>query len=246
MGNIIETAAFSAVPKCSYDKNIEHLTFVERDDLNSSYITTHNIPIRHLHKSNDYKTLLMCHGNGADIGHFNLASLSEKFEVNICIFDYAGYGLHTCKTPSEEHCENDVIRVYEYLVFQKKINPNNIYIYGRSLGTYMACFLAHYTRNDVERPQKLILISPLMSAAKVVTDVWIPIDRFANYYLAPEIKCSTFIMHGNKDDVVPYSCGKNLSKMVPNLYKFYTLKNCDHNDIFTNKYYREINKFIKS
>ncbi len=243
---MIETYAFAAAPECSYNEKINHLTFANRDARYLSYFTSHSIPIRHKHVSDDYKTILMCHGNGADVGHFDLEMLSRTYGANICVFDYAGYGLHSCKESSEENCQNDVIAVYEYLVLQKKINPENIYIFGRSLGTYMACFLAHHTRNHKKSPQKLILVSPLMSGVGVVTDLWTPIDKFMNYALAPEIKCSTLILHGDKDEIVPYSCGHNLSKNFPNLYKFYTLKNCGHNDVSTYAYYDEINKFLKS
>jgi acetyl esterase/lipase len=245
MGAIIEKLAFVDVD-CTYDKNVKHLTFVNRKDMNLSSITKYKIPVRHLHVSDKYKTILMCHGNGEDIGNNDLEHMSNLFNANICVFDYAGYGLHTCKIPSEANCQKDVIAVYKYLINVKNINPNNICIYGRSLGSGVACFLAHYLKDFTEKPQQLILISPLMSAVKVVTDRWVPVDIFMNYALAPEINCSTLIMHGNRDEVVSYSCGRELSTNFPNLYKFYTLKNCGHNNINTRKYYREINKFLNS
>ena len=243
MGSAIEKFAFVDVA-CSYDHNVDHLTFVDREDWYLSSVNSHKIPVRHLHVSDKYKTLLICHGNAEDIGCYDLESMSKTFNANICIFDYSGYGLHTCKIASEANCQKDVITVYEYLIHDKKLNPNNICIYGRSLGTGVACFLAHYVKDQEKQPQKLILISPLMSAVKVVTDYWTPTDIFMNYALAPEIKCATLILHGNKDRVVPYSCGRNLASKFQNLYKFYTLKNCGHNDVHTNDYYREINEFL--
>lgn len=64
--------------------------------------------------------------------------------------------------------------------------------------------------------------------------------------LAPNIKSSVLIFHGNKDTVVPYICGQNLAKLFPNLYKFVTLDGCGHNDVFTDEYNIEMYKFINT
>lgn len=243
MGNLIEKVAFVNV-ECTYNENVKHLQFIEREEYCFSSVSQYKVPIRHLHVNDDYKTILMCHGNAEDIGYNNLETLSEQFNVNVCVFDYSGYGLHTCKISSEDNCKKDVIAVYDYLINTKNINPNKIVIYGRSLGTGLACFLAYYIRNDKDQPQKLILISPLMSAVKIVTNTWVPIDKFMNYKLAPKINCSTLILHGNKDKIVPYECGYELSTGFRNLYKFYTLDGSGHNNIDTHDYYKEINEFL--
>ena len=242
---MIEQFAFLKL-KCSYDENIEHLSFVNREEIHGSKTITHKIPIRHLHVNDNYKTILLCHGIASDIGEYDLKSKSEKFSANICVFDFAGYGLHSCKVSSEAHCQKDVIAVYEYLVNEKNINPNNICIFGRSLGSGIACFLAHHLKDEEKQPQKLILVSPLESAARVVLKNMVsPVDIFMNYVLAPEIKCSTLILHGDKDNIVPYACGQHLSTKFQNLHKFYTLCNCDHVNIYTSEYYSEINEFLQ-
>ena len=84
-----------------------------------------------------------------------------------------------------------------------------------------------------------------MSAARVFTDFWIPGDIFVNCKLAPEIICSTLILHGDYDQVVPYSCGKQLSQLFPNLYGMIILRGCGHNNIFVKPYYDGINKFLE-
>lgn len=244
MGNIIEKIAFVNVP-CSYDTNTDHLIFVPREELTFSMVQSYDIPVRHLHINDKYPTLLMSHGNSEDIGECDLKDLSEAFRANICVFDYAGYGLHTCRVSSESHCQKDIVAVYSYLINTKKINPEKIVIYGRSLGSGPACYLAHYVRNHHQRPQKLILVSPLSSAVSVVTDLWSPIDIFRNYQLAPQINCSTLILHGDNDKVVPHSCGLDLSTRFQNLYKFHTLVGGGHNNFVISEYCNEIYKFLK-
>lgn len=99
------------------------------------------------------------------------------------------------------------------------------------------------SRNEI--PMGLILISPLLSAVKTVTNFWIPGDMFKNYSLAPGITCSTLILHGDQDTIVPHECGKELSELFPKLHKFVTLEGCDHNNIWVIKYFTEIKEFIK-
>ena len=246
MGSFIEKIAFID-GICTYDKNIQNLIFVTRNDISLSKNLSFDIPVRHLHINEALPTILFCHGNGEDIGLYDLNNLSKIFKANICIFDYAGYGLHTQKISTENECQKDVIAVYDYLTLTKNIDPIKIIIYGRSLGSGIACYLAHHLRNNAYQPKKLILVSPLYSASHVITDIWVPFNIFMNYKLAPEIKCSTLILHGNNDQVVPFKSGYELSLCFPNLYEFVTLRDCDHNNIGNvSSYYEKINKFINA
>jgi len=139
--------------------------------------------------------------------------------------------------------QEDVTAVYAHLIENKNLLPENIIIYGRSLGSGLAIYLAHYL---CERSiaNRLILVSPLYSAANVITNLYVPGDIFKNYLLAPDINSRVLILHGNKDNVTPYICGVNLSLLFPNLYMFITLDNCGHNNISTPEYYEEIKNFI--
>jgi pimeloyl-ACP methyl ester carboxylesterase len=244
MGSIITSLAFPRIVS-SYDENIPFLDFVIREELSFSSITSHKIPIRYYQLGKEYPTILMCHGNAEDIGQIDPMMVAKQFNANICLFDYAGYGLHSCRQPSEYSCQKDVIAVYKHLVDIKNIPRETIVIYGRSLGTGIACYLAHYLCKK-QIYNRLILVSPLMSAASVTTNIWIPGDIFRNYALAPKIRSCTLILHGNCDQVVPYSCGQDLSKLFPNLYDMIVLEGCGHNDIFVPTYYESIDNFLKN
>ena len=240
MGNLISSIAFQPPPS-SYDNNISYLEFVTRKDVIYSYHNEYKIPIRYYVKNKNLPTMLICHGNAEDIGQTNPRTLSDQFVSNICLFDYAGYGLHSNRITSEYSCNEDALAVYTYLI--QKLLAENIVIYGRSLGSGVATHLSYYLcqRSIVNR---LILVSPLYSAANVITNLYVPGDIFKNYQLAPYIHSQVLILHGNKDNVVPYICGSNLSELFPNLYKFITLDECDHNDIATVEYYNQIKSFI--
>ncbi len=228
---ILEKLAFHP-PKHIYDGDINYLEFIIKSD-------QHRLPIRFYHENYKY-TMIMCHGNAEDISQSNPYQISKQFKVNICLFDYAGYGLHSEPTSSIESCQSDILAVYHHLITYKNIRPHNIIIYGRSLGTYLACYLS----NKIQQ-SKLVLISPMMSAIKLITNIWSPIDILTNYELAPNISCSTLIIHGDSDKIVSYVCGYELSKLFPNLYDFVLLSDIGHDDIiFDPLYTRSIYNFI--
>ncbi len=237
-GSIISRFAFIKMQP-TYDKNLRYLDFAERSDNLGTYCTVYKIPVVYYHVCDSYPTMIICHGNAVDIGRIDVLSIAALFKVNVCAFDYAGYGLHSCEYSSEYDCKKDVEAVYNHLTDKYNVNASNIIIYGRSLGTGVACHLA--TKIDA---MGLILISPLLSAAKVVTDWWIPGDIFENYKIAPQIKCPTLIIHGNRDEVIPYSCGQQLSKLFPNLYMFVTAYGAGHNNIVDDLHDRSVDDFL--
>lgn len=236
----------------SYNETLSDLLFVTRkddDDLCSIGIT-HRIPVRIYNRKENKPMMLMCHGNGEDIGAYNPINYANLYDVNVCVFDYPGYGMHSNNSASEEGCQQDALTVYHYLVNDLSIDPNKIIIYGRSLGTAIACYLTHYlcTNCDELPPLGLILVSPMMSVLRIVMDhllaFLIPGDMLMNYIYAPSITCPTLIVHGNKDTVVPYSCGQQLSTYFTNLDSFVTIEDCGHNDIYCDKFQLALRSFI--
>lgn len=240
---MITELAFPRVA-CSYDDSLPYLEFITR--LEHPNII-HRIPIRYYHWNDNQITMLICHGNGEDVGNGDIIDLANKFNINICMFDYVGYGLHSCENPSEGGCQQDVITVYKYLINEKGLRTENLIIYGHSLGTGIACYLAHYIciKENI-KPRGLILVSPLMSAIHTVIDASLPGDIFMNYSLAPKITCRTLILHGDKDTVVPHTCGYELSKLFPNLSNFITLYGCEHDIVRNQSYYDAIINFLQS
>jgi hypothetical protein len=132
------------------------------------------------------------------------------------------------------------------LVNRENIKPEDIIIYGRSLGSGPATYLAHKLRTIGKvAPKGLILVSPLSSALKIMLPCSILFsDMFKNYALAPYITCPSFVIHGNVNTFVPHKCRQEISNLLPNLCEFVTLSNVGHNDIFVNSYYDSVTSFI--
>mmetsp|Transcript_45766 Transcript_45766/g.73605 ORF Transcript_45766/g.73605 Transcript_45766/m.73605 type:complete len:390 (+) Transcript_45766:113-1282(+) len=102
-----------------------------------------------LHIDLGYKvTVLFLHGNAEDIGmvseYFN-TTFCKQLKVNGFLPEYPGYG-QSKGSPSESGLNQVAITSYKYLVSELNINPMDIVIYGRSLGTAPAIHLAALLR----------------------------------------------------------------------------------------------------
>jgi len=221
----------------NYDTNLKHLKYCHRNEYQIPFVYYTDLEYKY--------TLIIAHGNHEDISNYDVEYISKQYECNVCVFEYSGYGLHTCNESTEYNCNADIYQVYKYLTNELKVEPDKIILYGKSIGTGVVCDLACYLSLNKKPPAGLILISPLSSVVRVITNIWTPVDIFMNYKLAPKIDCYTLIFHGDMDDVVPYSCGVELSKLFPYLYNFVTLRGYGHNNISISTCTDQIKNFIR-
>lgn len=172
-------------------------------------------------------TLLMSHGNAEDLGdlHGWLEQLRHA-GFSIFAYDYQGYGASGGR-PSEQHVYDDELAAYDYLTKQLHTPPSQIVVYGKSVGSGPAVYLAAH------RPVAgLILRSPILSAFRVVTRVpLLPFDKFPNYKEIGKVHCPVLIIHGTADQLVPVWHGQKLYDLArPPKYSLW-VEGADHNDL---------------
>lgn len=228
-----------AFPKiaCRYDLTLPHLSFI-------CVSHDYQIPICYYIKDKTWPYVIYSHANAETIGDFDIEALSEVFHANMLMYDYAGYGLHTCKQSSEAHAYKDIENVYQFLVNQG-VPCERIVLYGRSIGTGVAAHMA-LLLSQQQRCCKLILVSPFKSVIQVVAN-WpnAPFDILRIDKMAPLITCQVLIIHGCRDVVTPHHQSKSLSLLFPNLYDFKTIHKCGHHNLYLQpEYYESIHKFI--
>jgi abhydrolase domain-containing protein 17 len=87
--------------------------------------------------------ILFSHGNAEDIGMIYewFCEFTRELNVNLLAYDYNGYGKANGK-PTEQGCYDCIDAAYEFLTDTMKISPNNIVLYGRSIGSGPSCYLA--------------------------------------------------------------------------------------------------------
>jgi abhydrolase domain-containing protein 17 len=172
-------------------------------------------------------TLLISHGNAEDLGD-DRPWLEELHEAGFSVFayDYEGYGTSE-GTPSEKAVYEDENSAYDYLTRTLHVPPENVIIYGRSVGSGPAVHLA--ARVPVAG---LILQSPFLSAFRVLTRVPVlPFDKFPNYKDIRQVHCPLLIMHGEADTVIPFWHGKKLYELANGPKTFLPIPGADHNDL---------------
>jgi fermentation-respiration switch protein FrsA (DUF1100 family) len=171
------------------------------------------IPMIFMNRQSPY-TVIFSHGNAEDLGMcfewFN--RVSRRMGINIVCYDYEGYGLAK-GTPSEQKCYDAIDAVYDYVLRTFEVDPSKVILWGRSLGSGPSTYLAE--RLSLERltlPAGVVLQSPPASIFRVAFNFrfTLPWDLFPNVDRMPNIACPVWLIHGTKDELVPFSCGEAL------------------------------------
>lgn len=190
----------------------EQTESIKMDKENSSQNVTdkllYHIPCLYLPaRDHRAKFVLFFHGNGEDINNsLELCShICDQLYCHVIAMEYPGYSCFQ-GTPSEDTILKNAMTVYKYMINQLNINPQDIIIIGRSIGSGPAVWLA--SKRDVGAQ---ILISAFTSIKDTV--YWyagylaslIVKDRFDNKSRIKNVKCPIFFLHGMKDDMVPFT-----------------------------------------
>lgn len=217
-------------PTPSYTADAPGLLFAFREKLSMSHHTVVNIPYFYTVINSNFPTILFAHGNAEDIGQFDIEAVAHALRANVCIYDYVGYGLNP-GTPSENDCYQDITTMYTQLVEHHQVDPANLIIFGRSLGSGSACYLAEYLCNQGIAFKGLILLSPVASVTKTALSLSLWGDMFCNYLRAPHITCRTILIHGEFDRVVRIDASMELDRLLAGPHEFHAAEYRGHNDI---------------
>jgi abhydrolase domain-containing protein 17 len=184
----------------------------------------------HLRAQAGMPTILYSHGNAEDIsGSMEIYQAWRAGGIGVVAYDYPGYGRST-GTPNEKSCEEAIQTIWNYLLAEK-IQPASIVIVGRSVGSGPSTWLA-----VKENPGGLALIAPFTSTYRVAIPLPFPIfpgDRFPNKTRIREYNGPLLIIHGTKDEVIPYKHGLELMEASPSKEKtHHPIPGAGHNDLF--------------
>jgi fermentation-respiration switch protein FrsA (DUF1100 family) len=171
-------------------------------------------------------TILYAHGNAEDLGDIKqILQQLRDLGFNVFAYDYQGYGTSEGK-PSETNAYQDIDSAYNYLTEDLKIEPQRIIVFGRSVGGGSAVDLA--ARKPVAG---LIIESTFISAFRVIVPFPIlPFDKFTNLDKIKRVKCPVLVMHGQADDTIPFSHGKQLFAAVSSPKLSLWVEEATHND----------------
>lgn len=172
-------------------------------------------------------TMLYCHGNGEDIGTSpDLWAGLRDLGYNFLVFDYPGYGT-SGGTPSEQSCYDAIDAAYRYLIDEKGVPPEQIVLFGRSLGGGPAIDLAAR-----EKVGGVILDGTFVSTFRVMTHIkLVPWDKFDNISKIDRIDCPLLVIHGTLDKTVPFWHGKALYEKAREPKSYLWVEGAGHNNL---------------
>jgi fermentation-respiration switch protein FrsA (DUF1100 family) len=195
------------------------------------------------------KVLLWFHGNAENIGmglpHLKaLATLG----VNILELDYRGYG-KSQGSPDEVGVYRDGEAAYRYLAEVRHFQPKNIFIYGHSLGGAVAVDVAarhpcgglivESSFTSVREMARRIFHLPIME--------FVPRSRFNSLAKIARVRAPVLIIHGTRDEVVPFDMGRRLYEAAPKPKSFLPVEGAGHNDLSEvggQAYYERLREFL--
>lgn len=159
-------------------------------------------------------------------------NIFRSIGLNCFIFDYRGYGQSGGEL-SEEGTYQDAMAAYRWLIREKKTPPENIIMFGRSLGGSIAAWLA----SNVE-VKSLIVESAFTSYVDMGKEFYpyMPVKWFARFnyrtvdYIK-EVKCPVMIIHSPDDEIIPYKFGLELYDAANEPKEFIEISG-GHNDGF--------------
>lgn len=184
-------------------------------------------------------TLLFFHGRGGNVSHFeNFAQAYAPLGYGVLAFDYRGFGLSK-GTPSQKHLEQDAGTAVTYALETLRLSPQQLVIYGHSLGNAPALFAAQHLKNA---PCKaLILQSPFLStpdmAASWACGAYAPhtwkyrlirtlvtpflwTNRFDNTRLCAGLRIPVLLCSSKADRTLPWAQSAKLADEIPHVQRF--------------------------
>ena len=190
-------------------------------------------------------TILYSHGNGEDLGEIR-PRLEEIRDMGFSVlaYDYLGYGQSGGKMGAAKvyPCAE---AAWKFLTEEKRISPENIAVWGYSMGSAASTWLA-----AEKKPRALVLVGGFASAIRAVLPVNIlPWDMLDNERAIGNAECPAMILHGTKDRVVPFRNAKRLEAAAKGPKKLFAIRGAGHYDVAESApglYYGGIKGFIET
>lgn len=180
------------------------------------------------------------HGNKDNVEHYEpYVKNFTKHGYEVWMAEYPGYGKSTGEL-TEEKLYAMATQVQKMAA--AKYHADSIILFGRSLGTGIAAFVASITQN-----KRLILETPYYSIPAIFdsyTYVY-PINamityKIPTYEFLKDVDEPITILHGTSDWMIPYRCASKLKKYLKPGDEFITIQGGGHNNLNDFKEFHQV------
>lgn len=203
----------------------------------------------HLPRDNPRARVIYFHGNGGNLSVWAdvYVGLWEQ-GFDITAVDYRGYGASTGR-PSEQGLYRDVEATIAAAPNRSAPPDAPLVYWGRSLGTPMAAYAA-----SRRPPDGIVLEAGFPSARNVLQShplmwvmSWASSYRFPTAEWMAGVQRPTLVLHGERDEVVPFRSGQKLFELLPEPKTFVAIPGGGHNESVPRQselYWRAIHDFV--
>jgi fermentation-respiration switch protein FrsA (DUF1100 family) len=188
-----------------------------------------------------------------DANYLARVTAFRQLGFSVLVFDYRGYGLSQGAFPNELQVYEDSQAAWNYLRYVRQIPPEQIIIYGESLGGAIALDLA------VKQPEAggLIMQSSFTSMVEAIRHRGFfqifPIqmlltERFDSLSKLRSLRIPVLFLHGTADSVVPSEMSQRLYAAAAEPKQLFLISGADHVRIYQpgqQSYLKAIQRFIQ-
>ncbi len=197
------------------------------------------------HQKKKKGLVFFLHGNSGNLTNQKQpAKFYTDLGYDFFTLDYRTFGKSTGELIDEKQFYADV--TFAYLEMKKIYTEDSIIVIGYSIGTASAAMIT-----ATQNPSKLVLIAPYYSLIDMMQRRYPFVSSFllkykfqTNEYLK-QIKHPVLIVHGDKDDVLPFDGSLKLSALLNEKSQFVAIKGLNHNDFeFNDTYISTLKNFL--
>ncbi|MEO7762239.1 MAG: alpha/beta fold hydrolase [Casimicrobiaceae bacterium] len=185
----------------------------------------------HFRQPNPRGLVFFLHGNAGDLTTWTTGiDFYRRINYDLFIFDYRGYGKSTGRIESEAQLHADVRAAWDRIA--PEYNGKPIAVYGRSLGTGLAAYLAREVN-----PALLIMVTPYVSLAAAakrtypLAPEWLLKYPLRTDAIIGEIKTPIVLVHGTRDALLPLADSEALRKLARSPVELLIIDDATHGDI---------------
>jgi alpha-beta hydrolase superfamily lysophospholipase len=191
--------------------------------------------------------VLFCHGNAGNLSNrgMGLVDWQKGLGSAVLIFDYPGYGRSTGQ-PTEAGCYASADLCWTWLTETKGIPPEQVILYGESLGGAVAIDLGSRQpcRAVVTRAAFSSFPDMAQKAFPWLPARWLCRNQMDNVGKICKVSAPVVIAHGTEDELVPYSQAERLFAAAGEPKLYIPLQRADHNTSPGPEFYRSVREFL--
>ena len=193
-------------------------------------------------------TVLFCHGSSGSLPHrVEVLAALRQMRTNLFAFDYRGYGRSTGR-PSEAGLFRDCRAAWDHLVEDLGVPPNEILLFGHSLGGAVAIDCA------LDRPAAGLVVESAFTQVRDMARASYPglplhllaRNQFRSIHKVGRLTLPKLFIHGSEDVRVPPALGRRLYEAAAEPKELYLVPGAGHNDVHKQgglRYLRRISRF---